>query len=306
MRQAFVQTLIELAKQDQNIELITGDLGYGVLKPFWEQLPDQFINAGISEQNIMAMAAGMAREGKTIFVYSIGNFPTLRCLEQIRNACAYHEANVKIICVGGGLTYGALGMSHHATEELGVLRTIPNLTVFAPADAAEAVAVTKAMASEPGTCYMRLGRGGEMQIHSGPVDFAIGKAIPVQEGQNIAVFSTGDLCGEAKKACELLTEKGYHPALLSFPTVKPIDEECIRRCAMKYSLIVTCEEHNRIGGLGGAVAEVLSEMKDRKAQLLRIGLNDCYVSIVGDQTYLREAYGLSAAQIARKIEEAYE
>lgn len=122
MRNTFVNTLVELAKKDRDIELVTGDLGFGVLKPFWEQLPDQFINAGIAEQNMTTVAAGMALEGKTVFTYSIGNFPTLRCLEQIRNDCAYHGANVKIVCVGGGFVYGALGMSHQATEDIAVMR----------------------------------------------------------------------------------------------------------------------------------------------------------------------------------------
>ena len=122
MRDTFVKTLIELAQKDKNIELVTGDLGFGVLKPFWETVPDQFTDAGIAEQNMTTVAAGMALEGKTVFTYSIGNFPTLRCLEQIRNDCAYHKANVKIVCVGGGLVYGSLGMSHHATEDLAVRR----------------------------------------------------------------------------------------------------------------------------------------------------------------------------------------
>lgn len=134
MRNTFVNTLVELAKKDRDIELVTGDLGFGVLKPFWEQLPDQFINAGIAEQNMTTVAAGMALEGKTVFTYSIGNFPTLRCLEQIRNDCAYHGANVKIVCVGGGFVYGALGMSHQATEDIAVMRArCPELRCSVPA-----------------------------------------------------------------------------------------------------------------------------------------------------------------------------
>lgn len=161
MRDTFVRTLITLAKSNPNIELFTGDLGFGVLKPFWEQLPDQFVNAGIAEQNMTAAAAGAAGEGKIVFTYSIGNFPTLRCLEQIRNDCAYHDANVKIVCVGGGFVYGSLGMSHQATEDIAVMRALPNVAVLCPGDPAEAEAATKAIAEYPGTCYLRLGRGGE-------------------------------------------------------------------------------------------------------------------------------------------------
>ena len=161
MRDTFVRTLVELAKEDPKIELVTGDLGFGVLKPFWENCPNQFTNAGIAEQNMTTVAAGMALEGKTVFTYSIGNFPTLRCLEQIRNDCAYHEANVKVVCVGGGFVYGSLGMSHQATEDIAILRALPNVIVMAPADLVEAEECTKALARTKGTAYLRLGRGGE-------------------------------------------------------------------------------------------------------------------------------------------------
>ena len=303
MRDTFVRTLIELAKDNKNIELITGDLGFGVLKPYWEQLPDQFTNIGIAEQNMTTVAAGMALEGKTVFTYSIGNFPTLRCLEQIRNDCAYHKANVKIVCVGGGFVYGSLGMSHQATEDIAILRALPDVIVMAPADLVEAEEATKAIASYPGTCYLRLGRGGEKRIHEKIDNFQIGKAIKVKEGKTIAIFSTGAIFEEVNEAYELLKEKGYEPAVYTFPTVKPIDKDAISKCAEAYDLIVTCEEHNVVGGFGSAVAEVMAEKINSKASLLRIGLNDTYASIVGDQKYLRDQYGLSAAKIAKRIED---
>ncbi len=306
MRDAFVRTLIELAKEDRNIVLITGDLGFGVLKPFWEQLPDQFINAGIAEQNMTTVAAGMALEGKTVFTYSIGNFPTLRCLEQIRNDCAYHKANVKIVCVGGGFVYGSLGMSHQATEDLAILRALPDVIVMAPGDLTEAVEATKAIARYPGTCYLRLGRGGEKQIHDHIDAFEIGKAIKVRDGQGVALFSTGAIFEEVQEACELLEEKGIHPAVYTFPTVKPIDRETILSCMEQFETIVTCEEHNVIGGFGSAVAEVMAEQKNRKASLIRIGLEDRYAVLVGNQKYLRDQYGMSASKIAQRIEAAYE
>ena len=303
MRDTFVRTLIGLAKDNKNIELITGDLGFGVLKPYWEQLPDQFTNIGIAEQNMTTVAAGMALEGKTVFTYSIGNFPTLRCLEQIRNDCAYHKANVKIVCVGGGFVYGSLGMSHQATEDIAILRALPDVIVMAPADLVEAEEATKAIASYPGTCYLRLGRGGEKRIHEKIDNFQIGKAIKVKEGKTIAIFSTGAIFEEVNEAYELLKEKGYEPAVYTFPTVKPIDKDVISKCAETYDLIVTCEEHNVVGGFGSAVAEVMAEKINSKASLLRIGLNDTYASIVGDQKYLRDQYGLSAAKIAKRIED---
>lgn len=300
MRNSFISTLLEMAKKDRNVEVVTGDLGFGVLKPFWETVPDQFVNAGIAEQNMTAMAAGMALEGKTVFTYSIGNFPTLRCLEQIRNDCAYHGANVKVVCVGGGFVYGSLGMSHHATEDLAVMRALPDVTVFAPADRVEAAAVAKAAAEHEGTCYIRLGRGGERVAREDIGEFRIGKAIPVQKGNRAAIFSTGDIYGEVAEAAELLQRSGITPTVYTFPTVKPLDAETVRACAAEHELIVTCEEHNIIGGLGTAVAEVLAEILS-KARLVRLGIEGSYCTIVGDQQHLRRQYGLCGDQIARRI-----
>lgn len=300
MRDGFIQTVLELAKQDRNVEIVTGDLGFGVLKPFWESCPDQFINAGIAEQNMTAMAAGMAMEGKKVFTYSIGNFPTLRCLEQIRNDCAYHGANVKIVCIGGGFVYGSLGMSHHATEDLAVMRALPDVAVFAPADRVEAAAVARAVAEHPGTCYIRLGRGGEPLVRERIEDFQIGRALPVCSGRDVAIFTTGDIYGEAAAAAALLREQGICPTVYTFPTVKPLDEQTVRLCADSHRLIVTCEEHNVVGGLGTAVAEVLAEHPGR-AKLLRLGIEGSYCTDVGDQNFLRRRYGLKGDQIARRI-----
>lgn len=304
MRDTFVRTLIEIAKKDRNVNLITGDLGFGVLNPFWEQLPDQFINAGIAEQNMTSLAAGMALEGKIVFTYSIGNFPTLRCLEQIRNDCAYHDANVKIVCVGGGFVYGSLGMSHHATEDLAIMRALPNVTVLAPSDLVEAECATRAIYEHKGTCYLRLGRGGEKRIHDKIDDFQIGKAIKINDGAKVAIMSTGAIFDEVIEANEMLNEKGITPALYTFPTVKPIDKETIEECAEKYELIVTVEEHNIIGGFGSAVSEVLAEIGGLRARVLRIGLDDKYSSIVGTQKYLRDIYGMSAVKIVERVVES--
>lgn len=303
MRDTFVRTLVELAKENKNIELVTGDLGFGVLKPYYETVPDQFTNAGIAEQNMTSMAAGMALSGKTVFTYSIGNFPTLRCLEQIRNDCAYHNANVKVVCVGGGFVYGSLGMSHQATEDIAILRALPDVVVMAPADLVEAAECTKALVDYPGTAYLRLGRGGEKRIHDHIENFQIGKAIKVKDGERVAILSTGAIFEEVVGAYDILKEKGYNPAVYTFPTVKPIDSELIKEIAKDFDMIVTCEEHNIIGGFGSAVAEVMAEMKQKKAYLVRVGLNDEYSIKVGNQKYLRAQYGMAADQIAEKIEE---
>lgn len=300
MRNTFVKTLVDIAEKNKDIYLMTGDLGFGVLTPFMEKFPDRFINAGIAEQNMTGVAAGMAREGKTVLTYSIGNFPTLRCLEQIRNDCAYHNANVKIVCVGGGFVYGAHGMSHHATEDIAIMRALPVVTVFAPGDLVEAEEITKSMLKQNGTCYLRLGKGGEKRIHDKIEKFEIGKAIKLSDGKDVAIFSTGAILDEAVKVREELQKIGISVSQYSFPTIKPIDENVIIENANKCKLVVTIEEHNIIGGLGGAVSEVIAENKTN-ATLLRIGLNDEYTSIVGTQAYLREQYGLSADKILERI-----
>ena len=301
MRDTFVKTLTELARQDPKIQLITGDLGFGVLKPYWEAVPDQFLNAGIAEQAMTTMAAGMALMGKQVVTYSIGNFPTLRCYEQIRNDCACHNADVKIVCVGGGFTYGALGMSHHATEDLAVMRAIPNVVVLSPGDTQEAKAAVKAMMAHRGTCYLRLGRGGERPIHTRLTDFQIGKAIPVRDGADAAIFFTGGIYEEVALALEILKKQGIHPAVYSFPTVNPLDEELVRKCAGQYRLIVTCEEHNVSGGFGSAVAEVMAE-NPGKAKLRRVGIRGGYSAVAGDQKFLRRQYGLDGESIAETVE----
>ncbi len=304
MRDTVIKTLIELGKQDKNIELITGDLGFGVLKSFWETLPDQFVNAGIAEQNMTGVAAGMALEGKKVFTYSIGNFPTLRCLEQIRNDCAYHNANVNIICVGGGYVYGSLGMSHHATEDIAILRALPDVTVICPGDPVEAALAVKKIANTQGTCYLRLGRGGEKNVNTVIKEFEIGKAYKLRDAKDLpqkaAIFSTGAILEETSKACDMLEEQGIAVEQYSFPTVKPIDSDVIKDCAERFDHIFTVEEHNVVGGFGSAVAEVVAEFGG-KAKLHRIGINDFYCIEVGSQAYLREQVGINADGIVRKV-----
>lgn len=303
MRDTFVRTLLEIAKKDKNVYIITGDLGFGVLKPFWTELPNQIINAGIAEQNMTSIAAGLAMQGKTVYTYSIGNFPTLRCIEQIRNDCAYHNANVKVVCVGGGFVYGSLGMSHHATEDIAMMRSLPDVTVLAPGDLVEAECATKAIYETPGTCYLRLGRGGEKRIHEKLDGFTIGKAIEIQKGENVAVFSTGAIFDEVNEACEELKVQGIIPTVYTFPTVKPIDKDVILECAKTHKAIVTVEEHNLSGGFGSAVAEVLAETDGVKAKLVRVALDDRYSCIVGSQKYLRKQYSIDAKAIIGKVKE---
>lgn len=301
MRNAFINTLQKLVVNDKDTILITGDLGYGVLNNFWETYPEQFINAGISEQNMTSVAAGMALEGKKVFTYSIANFPTMRCFEQVRNDVAYHNADVKIVSIGAGMAYGGAGMSHHATEDLAIMRALPNITIFSPADILETIEVTKKAYAIKGPCYIRLGKGGENNIHGKDDLLNINEAIKILDGDDICIFSTGAITNEAYKASIELTKYGISTALYSFPLIKPIDIKTIESCSQKYEYIVTLEEHNIIGGFGGAVAEIMAELKGKKATLKRVGINDEYPSVVGTQEYLREYYGISSKNIVDKI-----
>ena len=303
MRDTFTRCLEAYAETHPELVLVTGDLGFGVLFPYMKKFPDRFINAGIAEQAMMSMAAGMAMEGKTVVVYSIGNFPTLRCLEQIRNCCAYHEANVKIVCVGAGFTYGTLGMTHHATEDMSALRLLPGVKVYAPADAVETEAVMGPFLSEPGVAYLRIGRGGERRNHEegSLAGYQCGQAIEQFEGTDAYILTAGNLLPSAVDAAAMLKEKGYSIGVASFPTVKPLDEEYLQKVCEKTSLIYTLEEHNIMGGFGGAVCEAVCGFEKNRARVVRIGLNDTYCAVVGNQTYLEKHFGLDAESVAESI-----
>ncbi|MCL1855277.1 MAG: transketolase [Clostridia bacterium] len=308
MRDAFTRCLQNEARKNKDLILITGDLGFGVLFPFMEEFPRQFINAGIAEQAMMSMAAGMAMEGKTVVVYSIGNFPTLRCLEQVRNCCAYHEANVKIVCVGAGFVYGNLGMTHHATEDMSALRLLPGVRVYAPADAAETEAVMPCFLNEPGVAYLRIGRGGEPRFHGEGelAGYRTGRALTLREGTDAYILTAGGILDSAMEAAKLLEKKGFQVGVLSFPTVKPIDEKAIASLCGRASLLFTLEEHTILGGFGGAVCEVVCGLSDKRARVVRLGLKDTYSAIVGNQTYLRRHFGLDGEGVARSVLAALE
>ena len=297
MRDAFVRALLREFAVNDRVVIITGDLGFGVLKPFWEQYPDRIINAGIAEQGMVGMAAGLAATGRTVFVYSIGNFPTIRPLEQIRNDCAYHGADVKIVCVGGGFVYGSLGMSHHATEDIAVLRAMPGVTCFAPGDPAETEAAVPEMMKIRGTCYMRLGRGNERAVHTDDISGAdIMKAMTLRGGTDTALLSTGGILTETYDAAEMLSARGISAEVVSFPCFKPIDRDKLLELSRRFDLIVTAEEGNVTGGFGSAVCEVLAE-SGNGCRVRRIGLDDRYTSVVGNQKYLRGVYGMDAKAI---------
>lgn len=301
MRTAFIRTLLALAEEDSSINLVVGDLGFGVVETFAKRFPKQFLNAGVAEQNMTGLAAGLALCGKTVFTYSIANFPTLRCLEQIRNDVCYHNANVKVVAVGGGFAYGSLGMTHHATEDLAIMRTLPGMTVLAPGDPVETELAVRAAAARPGPCYLRLGRAGEPTVHTADTPFRIGKAITVREGENITLIATGDMLFTAVQLADRLAGEGVSARVLSMHTVKPLDTEAVLTAAKETRAVVTIEEHSVIGGLGSAIAEVLAE-SGVAVSFKRIGLPPAFCREVGSQEYLRERNGLTVPAIYRVLQ----
>jgi transketolase len=291
VRTAFVESLLEEARGREDIVLLTADLGFSVLERFRDALPKQFLNVGVAEQNMMGIAAGLADVGKVVFTYSIANFPTLRCLEQIRNDVCYHGYPVRVVSVGGGLTYASQGYTHHGVEDIGVMRTLPGMVVIAPGDPYEAVGATKALCSFPGPAYLRLGKAGEPKVHAGPVDFAIGKAIEVARGGDVTLVSTGGMLKYAMDTAERLRRDGVSARVLSMHTVKPLDDAAIERALRETKALVTVEEHNVGSGLGAAVAQVVAAHEGPRARFRRFGLPDEPYSRTGSHGYLREMMG---------------
>ncbi len=302
MRAAFVRTLIDSARADERIFLLVADVGYSLVEPFAQEFPDRFINIGIAEQNMMGIATGLAISGKIVFAYSLANFPTLRCVEQIRNDVCYHNANVKIVASGGGLAYGALGVTHHVTEDLAIMRALPNMTVIAPGDPTEAALATRAAAEFPGPCYLRLARTGDPVVHEAVPDFQIGKAITVREGSDLTLIAIGEMLYNTVQAAERLVQQGIKARILSMHTIKPLDVEAVLVAVQETSAIITIEEHNIIGGLGSAVAEVLAESGISGIAFKRMGINDSFCSEVGSQEYLRRIYSLSVEDIVKAVQ----
>ncbi|MBU0640351.1 MAG: transketolase [Planctomycetes bacterium] len=292
MRSRFVKALCELAVADERVWLLTGDLGYSVLEPFRERFPKRYVNAGIAEQNMTGVAAGLAQFGKIVFTYSIANFPTLRCLEQIRNDVCYHKLPVRIVSVGGGFAYGSAGYTHQGLEDLAVLRALPGMTVIAPGDPVEAGLATRASLELPGPCYLRLGKGGEAVVHQEQPDFAIGRAIRVREGHDVTLISTGGLLGHTLEVATQLAEKHRIEArVLSMHTLKPLDEQTVRAAASETGGVVTVEEHSVTGGLGSAVADVLAELDGARPPFRKFGAPDRVNHQIGSQKHLRGLAG---------------
>lgn len=303
MRDSFLQALTELAEEDSNIMLLTADLGYGVFENFEKKFcPRQYLNVGVAEQNLTGLAAGLALEGKRVFTYSIGNFPTLRCLEQVRNDLAYHELNVTIVGSGGGFSYGALGMSHHSTEDLSVMRSLPAIEVIAPCSKWEMYHATREIVSRKGVGYLRIDK--TCVEDEGDNNFEIGKTRTIRNGTDVVVFAIGGIISEVLIAADKLMEKEIDVRVISVHTLKPLDKESILAHVLDVQRVVTVEENNVIGGLSSAISEVCVSNCVKLKSFKSIGLNDMYSSVVGSQHYLRQHYNMDSDAIFRAISES--
>jgi len=301
MRSLFNRVLVEIAGRDERIYMILADIGYGEVEPFAEAFPDRFFNCGVTEQNMAGVASGVALEGNIAITYSIANFPTLRCLEQIRNDACYHNLNLNTVIIGGGLAYGALGVSHQATEDIAIMRALPNMVVVCPCDFPEAEAAVHAMIAHPGPVYYRCGYKKEPPVHAGPIDFQFGRAIRVRQGNDLTLIFTGTIGNQVLSAADALQENGIHCRVISMHTVKPIDKQTILAAASQTGGIVVVEEHQLAGGLGGAVAEVLADACAAPKRFLRIALPDEYISKVGSHQWLLDQYDLSAPRLVGAV-----
>ncbi len=301
MRDCFIKTLISEVERNPDIILITGDLGFGVLDDFIKNYPNNFINAGVAEQNMTGIAAGLALEGKKVFTYSIANFPTMRCFEQIRNDVCYHNLDVNIVSIGGGFSYGPLGMSHHATEDLAVMRSLPNLKILSPSGLWETQEATKALARSKGPGFLRLDKSFGNDYAKANERFVIGKSRTLTKGTDCTIIVTGGILQEAEAAKIFLEDNKISTKIVSMHTIKPIDKEMIVNVAKSSNLVVTLEEHTTYGGLGSAICEVVVDNHLPIKQIIRIGLDSGFTTVVGSQKYLRKHYNMNSDSIVKKI-----
>jgi len=302
MRNAFADELTNLGHDDDRIVMLSGDIGNRLFDKFKDAHPHRFYNCGVAEANMTGMAAGMAMNGLRPVTYTITPFVTTRCLEQIRTDVCYHDVPVTIVAVGAGLSYAGLGPTHHACEDVALLRALPNMKVVCPGDAWEVRAALRSAMKQDKPVYIRMGKKGERTIHDDvPTGFEIGKALTVRKGSDICLLSTGNMLPEAMDAAEALQETGISAAVVSFHTVKPLDEAFLKEAFGKFSKVVTIEEHSLIGGFGSAVAEWAVDNGADTLKLLRLGTPDAFFKKSGEQKYAREQLGLDAEAIAKRI-----
>jgi len=289
LRNTFISNLTELASIDESIFLVVGDLGYGVVEIFDNKFPSRFLNAGIAEQNMIGLSAGLAKSGYKVFVYSIANFPTLRCLEQIRNDVCYGDLDVTIVSVGAGFSYGVLGYSHFAIEDISIMRTLPGINILSPSDPIEVKSAVKFALSNPGPKYLRLGKNGEQVIHS-INDVSLESPIEIHDGDKFCLLVTGSIATEALLAVKKFKEEfNVNVAVFTIPIIgaRSLHEFNFR----KYSRIFTLEEHVASGGFGSFIAEYIVD-NNIAVDLTRIFISAESIKLIGDQAFLRKMSGI--------------
>jgi transketolase len=296
-----VEALTREAERDPRLIVMTADLGYSVFEGFEQRFPQRYLKLGIVEAAMVGIAAGFALGGFRPLVYTIATFASMRCFEQIRNDVCYQGLPVKIVGAGGGLSYGTLAGTHHSLEDLALMRALPGMTVLCPADPVETRWATEAAVRHPGPVYLRLGKKGEKCLHAEGAELEMGRAALLREGSDATILGCGPVLEQALEAAERLQEKGLGVRVASLHTVKPLDHEFVLRCARDTRCLVTLEEHNVIGGLGSAVADVLA-LGGVATRFARLGVPDLFVHQVGSQEWLRRQFGLEAESIAARIE----
>lgn len=302
MRNAFADEVTRLAPEDPRLVVLSGDIGNKLFDKFKAAGPGRFFNCGVAEANMMGVAAGMALSGLRPVIYTITPFTTTRCYEQIRVDVCYHRAPVVIVGTGSGLSYAELGPTHHSCEDLAILRVLPGMTVLAPCDSTELRLLLREALTHDGPVYMRIGKKGEPAIHANAdVPVRIGKSIRIRDGSDVCILASGTIASEALGAAELLQASGVSVRVESMHTVKPIDTECLDDVFRGFPLVVTCEEHSRLGGLGSAVAEWRCARPGAMAPLLSLGVDDEFMHEVGSQDYARRRFGIDRESIARRI-----
>ena len=292
MRTTFIDTLIDLAEKDERIFLLTPDMGYSVLEPFREKFPSRFLNTGIAEQNTIGVAAGLAKSGKIVYVYSIIPFVTMRCFEQVRLDLAYNNTQVRLVGIGAGMTYGTLGPTHHAYEDIAIMRAIPNMKVICPGDPIETKELICQTYDLDGPIYIRLAKNGEPNIHKNPSVIKFGKAAELIKGDDLILITTSNMLETGNIWVEEWKKEGVNVTLVSMHTIKPLDQKFIEKLIHRKLPIITLEEHSVIGGLGSAVAEIIAE-SGFTIPFRRMGINDKFSHYVGNHNFQRKKFNFN-------------
>lgn len=300
MRELFFKTLKELAESRDDLFILTGDLGFKLFDDFKAVKPERFFDIGVAEANMAGIAAGLALSGKNVYCYSIVPFLIMRAYEQIRVDIAYHNLNVKLIGVGGGLTYGGEGFTHCGLEDFTLMRALPHMTIVVPCDDVEAKILSRLSYHHQGPLYIRLDKNKNNVVHKEEPEFQIGKGMVLREGRNIAFFAIGNMVEVARQVADRLSHKGLWVSLVNMHTLKPLDSDLIKRISSTHEIIYSLEEHHESGGLGTAIAEILAETR-YDGLFRRIGIPTIMSGHVGSAAYLREQYGLTADKVHQKV-----